>query len=57
MTKRELKADLLLMDAKDSVRKAIKVLDPNAIEPAALAILRVLDTIDKARKALKGRWQ
>jgi molecular chaperone GrpE (heat shock protein) len=55
MTRDEKHADAHLMQAKEEVKEAFRLLDPNATEPLAKAILKTLDTIDRARKVLKER--
>ena len=56
MTDEEELADQYLMAAKENVKGAIKTLDPSPRDPLATALLRVLDTIDAARKKLKHRF-
>jgi molecular chaperone GrpE (heat shock protein) len=55
MTRDEKHADAHLMKTKEEVKEAFRLLDPYAKEPLATALLKTLDTIDRARKALKER--
>jgi hypothetical protein len=55
MTRDEKHADAHLMQAKEDVKEAFRLIDPAAIEPAAKAIVKAMDSIDAARKALKER--
>jgi hypothetical protein len=55
MTRDEKHADAHLMQAKEDVKEAFRLIDPNAKEPVSKAILKALDSIDAARKALKER--
>ncbi len=55
MTKDEKHADAHLMQAKEEVKEAFRLIDPYAKEPLADALLKTLDSIDRARKALKER--
>jgi hypothetical protein len=55
MTSDEKLADKGLLRAKDYVKEAFRILDPAAKEPLAKAILKAIDSIDAARKALKER--
>ena len=53
MTRDEKHADTHLMQAKEDVKEAFRLIDPAAKDPVAKAILKTIDTIDAARKALK----
>ncbi len=55
MTRDEKHADAHLMQAKEEVKEAFRILDPYATEPLTNKILKTLDCIDAARKALKER--
>ncbi len=55
MTDEEQKADLLLMAAKDAIRQACYVLEPNVTHPVAMPMLAAMDAIDQARKVLAQR--
>lgn len=57
MTKDEKRGDEFLWSATENVKEAFRILDPNAKEPLAKAILKALDSIDAARKALKERMR
>ena len=43
------------LQAKEEVKEAFRLLEPYAKEPLAKALLKALDSIDAARKALKER--
>jgi hypothetical protein len=55
MTEAEQYADGKLMEAKDLVKLAFGSLNPAPKEPVTEAILKALDSLDAARKALKER--
>jgi hypothetical protein len=57
MNKDEKRADEFLWSATENVKLAFHILDPYAKEPLAKAILKALDSIDAARKALKERMK
>ena len=42
---------------RENVKEAFRILDPAPKEPLAKAILKALDSIDAARKALKERMK
>jgi hypothetical protein len=56
MTEDELQADQCLYNAKDLVKMAIRWIDPSPRDPLGVALLKVLDDIDAARKKLKDRF-
>ena len=53
MTREEKHADAHLMQAKEDVKEAFRIIDPAAKNPVAKAILKTIDAIDATRKALK----
>jgi len=55
MTREEKHADAHLMQAKEDVKEAFRLIDPAPKDPVAKAILNTLDAIDASRKALKER--
>jgi hypothetical protein len=55
MTAEERQADEWLMLAKLNVKKAVSWIDPPATEPTAVAMLKILDSIDEARRLLATR--
>jgi hypothetical protein len=55
MTNEERVADSALNEAKRNVKEAFAILDPAPRDPLAKALLKVLDTIDDARRKLKNR--
>jgi hypothetical protein len=56
MTKEETSADQCLYNAKDIVKRALRLLDPSPRDPITETLLRILDDIDVARKKLKDRF-
>lgn len=55
MTNSESHADMLLSEAKENLREALRGLDPAPHDPIAGAMLRAMDAIDDARKEIKRR--
>lgn len=55
MTRDEKDADGMLAIAKRYTKAAFTLIDPSPRDPLAVTLLRVLDSIDQARKVLKER--
>jgi hypothetical protein len=55
MTRDEQSAVRHVGDAKGSVKEAFAILDPAPMDPAAQAILRALDSIDRSIQSNKSR--
>jgi hypothetical protein len=56
MSIEEQEAESHLMHAKDEVKLALLIVDPNAAEPFAQAMLRALDSIASANQMLVDRF-
>jgi hypothetical protein len=56
MSIEEQEAESHLMHAKDEVKLALLIVDPNATEPFAQAMLRALDSIASANQMLVERF-